>query len=93
VSNQFTPPASEGILEGITRDVAMELARKRGYEVKESFLIRHDLYIADEIFGTGTAAEIVPIVEVDHRLVGDGKPGPITKQLTEDFVAYRNAVS
>lgn len=89
----LTPPASEGILEGITRQVAMELAAKRGYQVKESFLIRHDLYIADEIFATGTAAEIVPIVEVDRRPVGDGKPGPITRQMTEDFVAYRNAAT
>jgi len=86
----FTPGPSEGILDGITRGLVMDLARKRGYPVHESFLIRHDLYIADEIFGTGTAAEVVPIVEVDKRTIGDGKPGRITKQLNEDFVAYRN---
>ncbi|MFQ5462756.1 MAG: aminotransferase class IV, partial [Phycisphaerae bacterium] len=78
------------ILEGITRGLVMELARKRGFEVTEEMLVTHDLYIADEIFGTGTAAEIVPIVSVNKRTVGHGKPGPITKQLTDDFIAYRN---
>ncbi len=86
-----TPPASMGILEGVTRNLVMELARKRGWTVKETMLIRHDLYIAQECFGTGTAAEIVPITRIDGRLVGDGRPGPITRQLTEDFVAYRTA--
>jgi len=85
-----TPPSSEGILEGVTRGLVMELARKRGFEVSEEMLVTHDLYVADEIFGTGTAAEIVPIVSVNKRIVGEGKPGPITKQLTEDFIAYRN---
>ncbi len=86
----FTPPTSEGILDGITRSLVMELARKRGINVYEKSLIRHDLYVADECFATGTAAEVVPITEIDHRLVGDGKPGKITKQLTQDFVAYRS---
>jgi branched-chain amino acid aminotransferase len=85
----LTPPTCEGILMGITRDVVIELARKRGITVLEKSLIRHDLYIADECFGTGTAAEIVPITEIDKRPVADGKPGPITRQLTEDFVKYR----
>lgn len=87
----LTPPTSEGILEGITRNLVMELARKRGIPVFEKLLIRHDLYVADECFATGTAAEIISIVNIDRRPVGDGKPGPITKQLTEDFIAYRNA--
>jgi branched-chain amino acid aminotransferase len=87
----YTPPASEGILEGVTRGVVMELGRRRGIDVQEKVLVRHDLHVADECFATGTAAEIVPIVEINKRLVGDGKPGPITKQLTHDFVAYRNA--
>jgi branched-chain amino acid aminotransferase len=87
----FTPPTSEGILEGITRDVVMELARKRGIPVHEKILVRHDLYIADEVFGSGTAAEIVPITEIENRPVGDGKPGPVTRKLTDDFVAYRTA--
>ena len=80
-----------GILEGITRNLVMDLARKRGIPVFEKLLIRHDLYVADECFATGTAAEIISVVNIDRRPVGDGKPGPITKQLTEDFVAYRNA--
>lgn len=87
----LTPPTSEGILEGITRALVMELARKRGYTVREVSLIRQDLYVADEIFATGTAAEVVPIVEVDHRPVGNGRPGRVTKELTEDFITYRNA--
>lgn len=85
-----TPGTSEGILEGVTRKVVMELAAARGWPVKESILVRHDLYACDECFATGTAAEIVPIVEVDHRPVGNGKPGPMTTQLIKDFVAYRN---
>lgn len=87
----MTPPLSDGMLEGITRELVMELARKRGLRVEEKTLIRHDLYACDECFATGTAAEVVPIVEVDRRPVGDGKPGAITKQLTQDFIAYRQA--
>ena len=86
-----TPPTSEGILDGITRGVVMELARKRGIEVIEKSLIRHDLYVAQECFATGTAAEIAPITEIDKRVIGDGTPGPITRQLTEDFVRYRTS--
>ena len=86
----YTPPTSEGILDGITRGLVMELAGKRNIVVHEKSLIRHDLYVADECFATGTAAEIAPITEIDRRPVGDGKPGPITKQLTQDFIAYRS---
>jgi branched-chain amino acid aminotransferase len=86
----FTPPTCMGILEGITRNLAMDLARKRGIPVHERVLIRHDLHVADECFATGTAAEIIPITEIDGRPVADGKPGPITKQLITDFVDYRN---
>lgn len=88
----LTPPAGMGILEGITRGLVMELARKRGIQVYERMLIRHDLYVADECFATGTAAELVPITEIDGRVVGDGKPGTMTKQLAADFVAYRTSV-
>ncbi len=87
----FTPPTSEGILEGVTRNLVMELARKRGLEVFEKSLIRHDLFVAEECFATGTAAEVIPIVEIEHRPVGDGLPGTITKQLIKDFIEYRNA--
>jgi branched-chain amino acid aminotransferase len=86
----FTPPTCMGILEGITRNLAMDLARKRGIPVHERVLIRHDLHVADECFATGTAAEIIPITEIDGRPVADGRPGPITKQLIQDFVDYRN---
>ena len=88
----FTPPTSEGILEGLTRNLVMELGRKRGYKVEEKILIRHDLYIADECFATGTAAEVIAITKIDGRWVNNGKPGPITKQLMADFIAYRNKV-
>ncbi len=85
----FTPPSSMGILEGITRGLTMELARERGIGVHEKLLIRHDLFVADECFATGTAAEIVPITEVQNRRVGDGTPGPMTTQLMKDFLEYR----
>lgn len=88
----LTPPTCEGILEGITRALVIELAKKRGISVYEKAMIRHDLYVADECFATGTAAEIVPITQIDHRTVGDGKPGAITKQLTQDFIDYRNSL-
>ena len=85
----LTPPTSMGILEGVTRRLVMELARRRGIEVREDVLVRHDLYVADECFGTGTAAEVVPITKIDGRNIGDGMPGSMTKQLTADFVDYR----
>ena len=80
-----TPPVYAGILEGITRNCVMELARKRNIEVKEELFTRMDMYIADEIFLTGTAAEVIPAVAYDGRVVGEGKPGPMTKQLIADF--------
>jgi len=88
----LTPGTWEALLEGITRDVVMELARKRGIPVRETSLVRHDLFVAQEVFASGTAAEIVPITDISGIPVGAGKPGRITKQLTEDFAAYRNAV-
>lgn len=86
-----TPPASEGILEGITRAVVMELARKRGIPMHESLLLRHDLYIADECFATGTAAEVIPITKIEGRVMSGGKAGPITRQLLGDFIECRTA--
>jgi len=82
-----TPPSSAGILEGITRNVVIELARRRGIAVEEKQLTRFDLYIADECFLTGTAAEVVPITCIDGRKIGTGSPGPVTKQIMEDFAA------
>lgn len=87
----LTPGRWEGILVGITRGVVMELGRKRGMTVSETSLVRQDLFIAEECFATGTAAEIVPITEISGIPIGNGKPGRITKQLMEDFATYRNA--
>jgi branched-chain amino acid aminotransferase len=87
----FTPPTCEGSLEGVTRELVMELATRRGLKVSEKVLVRHDLYTCDECFATGTAAEVVAITEVNKRLIGNGKPGKITLQLTADFIAYRNS--
>ncbi|MEZ6110648.1 MAG: branched-chain-amino-acid transaminase [Pirellulaceae bacterium] len=83
----LTPPLDAGILEGITRDVVIELAQAAGMTVREIPLTKHDVYIADECFLTGSAAEVIPVVRVDSRLIGNGKPGPITKDLNERFRA------
>jgi branched-chain amino acid aminotransferase len=78
-----TPPASSAILEGITRGTVITLARDLGYQVVERPISRVELYTADELFFTGTAVEIQPIIEVDGRVVADGQPGAVTKQLYE----------
>ncbi len=83
----ITPPVQEGLLQGLTRDSVMTIARDQGYEVVEHALVRTDLYFADEAFFTGTAAEIVPIAEMDDRQIGTGKPGPISKEIMEIFSA------
>ena len=80
-----TPPVSAGVLVGITRQVVIELAAKRKIEVREPSLAPYDLMTADEVFLTGTGAEIVPVVNMDGRMVGSGRPGPLTLKLTEDF--------
>ncbi len=80
-----TPSPDAGILEGITRNAVLQLAREAGILTQETTLIRHDLYVADEMFLTGTAAEVVPVVSLDGRKIGDGKPGPITRRLLELF--------
>ena len=80
-----TPSPDAGILEGITRNAVLQLAREAGIPTQETTLIRHDLYVADEMFLTGTAAEVVPVVSLDGRKIGDGKPGPITLRLLELF--------
>src|SRR6266567_896747 len=81
----LTPPLSSGALGGITRASVMTIARDLGYEVREENLLRHDLYLADEAFLTGTAAEVVPIREVDDRMIGD--PGEMTRKLQETYFA------
>ena len=79
-----TPPLTS-ILDGITRDTIIQLAAERGMRLVEERFTRDELYIADEAFFTGTAAEITPIREVDNRVIGPGKPGPVTKQLQSSF--------
>lgn len=86
-----TPPPDAGILEGITRNCVMQLALDAGIEVAEQTMIRHDVYVADECFLTGTAAEVIAVVSIDGRQIGDGKPGPITKQLLDLFRAFTTA--
>jgi branched-chain amino acid aminotransferase len=81
-----TTPPDAGILEGVTRNVVMELARKLGIPLVEATLTRHDIYAADECFLTGTAAEVIAVTECDGRILGSGKQGPVTKQLREAFV-------
>ncbi len=81
----ITPSVDVGILEGITRDAVIELAQKAGIEVRQHPLFKHDVYTADECFLTGTAAEVVPVVKVDSRKIGDGKPGPMTRDLKDRF--------
>jgi branched-chain amino acid aminotransferase len=81
----LTPPPDAGILEGITRGAVMDLAHAAGIDCREATLVRHDLYTADECFLTGTAAEVLPVVEIDGRKVGTGLPGPITTRLIADF--------
>ncbi|MEM3627322.1 MAG: branched-chain-amino-acid transaminase [Candidatus Bathyarchaeia archaeon] len=81
----ITPPTSTGVLVGITRRVILKLAQKLGYPTIETNITPTDLLTADEAFFTGTAAEIVPIVEVNGRIIGEGKPGPVTRHLMSEF--------
>lgn len=81
----YTPPGYVGALEGITRGAVIEIAKELGYEVKEEPFTRHDVYTSDEVFLTGTAAEVIAVVKVDGRIIGDGKPGVHTNRLLEKF--------
>jgi branched-chain amino acid aminotransferase len=83
-----TPTIDAGMLEGVTRSVVIELAKEAGLCVREMTLLRHDVYAADELFLTGTAAEIIPVVKCDGRPIGNAKPGPIFRQLRERFLRY-----
>ncbi len=83
----YTPPLASSILEGVTRKVVITLASELGYQVREEMIPREMLYIADELFFTGTAAEITPIRSVDGVIIGNGERGPITKRLQEEFFA------
>jgi len=81
----YTPPVSDGALDGITRAVIFELAETMGIPMSEKTMTRYDLYIADECFLTGTAAEVIPVVELDQRPIGTGKPGEISRKMVEAF--------
>jgi branched-chain amino acid aminotransferase len=83
----FTPPLSAGALYGITRQTVIELAVEAGLKVTEPNLTRYDLFNADECFLTGTGAEIVPVVKIDGRVIGTGKPGTFTRKLVKDYRA------
>ena len=83
----FTPPLSAGALYGITRQTVMELAEQAGVAVSEPNLTRYDLFNADECFLTGTGAEIMPVIKIDGRVIGTGKPGPLTRKLVTEYHA------
>src|SRR5580658_1036688 len=83
----FTPPLSAGALYGITRQTVIELAQEAGLKVSEPNLTRYDLFNADECFLTGTGAEIMPVIKIDGRVIGTGKPGSLTRKLVEDYHA------
>jgi branched-chain amino acid aminotransferase len=84
----LTPPVESGSLEGITRSIIIKLAKKEKLQVVEKDLTRFDLYACDEFFLTGTAAEVIGVIEIDGRVIGDGSPGPITKLLRKRFFQY-----
>jgi len=85
VKNNILSTPSQGRLEGITRDAVLQLAKQRKIEVSERLITRHEVYVADECFLTGTAAEIIPVVKVDGRVIGNGKPGGLTQAIMKSF--------
>ena len=84
-SQIFTPPITAGALQGITRSVVFDIAGEFDLKVIEADFTRHDIFVADECFLTGTAAEIVPVVKADGRIIGNGKPGPTTTRIIARF--------
>ncbi len=81
----YTPPLASGVLEGITKDSVATIARDKGYQIIEKEITRSEIYMCDEFFMTGTAAEVTPIRSLDQRVIGEGKRGPVTKDLQEAF--------
>lgn len=81
----ITPAASQGALKGVTRSTIFDIARDLGVPIREADLTRYDIWVADECFLTGTGAEVVPTVKLDGRVIGDGRPGPVTKRVLEAF--------
>ncbi|MEA1960165.1 MAG: branched-chain-amino-acid transaminase [Bacillota bacterium] len=80
-----TPATHVGLLEGVTRNEVIKLARDFGYQLEETTFTRYDLFVADEVFLTGTAAELIPVTKIDTRVIGDGKAGPVFKELLTRF--------
>lgn len=89
----YTPPSYAGLLEGITRAIVMRLATQAGIKVIERNITRADLYTCDEFFLTGTGAEVIGVVEIDNRKIGDGKPGEMTKMLRKKFFEYTRSAT
>lgn len=87
-----TPPVHLGILEGVTRNTVIDLAHELGVVVEEKMFTRHDLYTADECFLTGTAAEVIPVVNIDRRVIGNGHPGTVTQKLISEFHRVTNVL-
>jgi branched-chain amino acid aminotransferase len=87
----LTPPVADGALDGVTRHVILQLADQLGIPWKEQTLTRYDIFISDECFLTGTAAEVIPVIALDRRPIGDGKPGPLTLRFIEAFRALANS--
>jgi branched-chain amino acid aminotransferase len=81
----ITPPQTAGILDGISRNAILQIARDHGHEVEERNIARAELILADEVFLSGTAAELVPVREIDDHAIGDGEPGPVTKEIQQVF--------
>lgn len=87
----LTPPVADGALDGVTRQVILQLADQLGIPWKEQTLTRYDIFISDECFLTGTAAEVIPVIALDRRPIGDGKPGPLTLRFIDAFRALANS--
>jgi len=87
----MTPPTHSGALDGITRHAVMDLMARLGIDCREEVMTRHEIYTADEAFLTGTAAEVIAAVSLDRRNIGNGKPGPITLRLVEEFTKMANS--
>ncbi|MGJ8655185.1 MAG: branched-chain-amino-acid transaminase [Akkermansiaceae bacterium] len=87
----YTPPVSDGSLDGITREVIFDLCESEGIEIREASMTRHDVFICEEAFLTGTAAEVIPFVKLDQRVIGDGTPGPLTRRLITAFRKLANS--
>ena len=87
----YTPPVSDGSLDGITREVIFDLCKSEGIEIREATMTRHDVFIAEEAFLTGTAAEVIPFVKLDQREIGDGTPGQISRKLITAFRKLANS--